>query len=121
MDCFTIAVSACLVAGQLPSGRPTGSCSSCNMRVDSPPVTLAASTRKVGRVVNQYVRKVACDATGEYERENMYRNGREQRDRERDGARPGRDWRARDRGLPQRRKREGGAGGDSSRIRIFAG
>src|SRR5712691_12793139 len=28
----------------------------------------------------KYVRKVTCDATGEYERENMYPNGREQWD-----------------------------------------
>ena len=91
------------------------------MRVDFQAVTLAASTRKVGRVVNQYVRKVTCDATGEYEWENMYRNGREQWDWERDGARPGPDGRARGHGLPERRKRESGAGGDSAGIRIFAG
>src|ERR1019366_2625513 len=39
----------------------------------------------------------------------MYRNGREQWDWERDGARPGPDGRARGHGLPERRKRESGA------------
>src|SRR5712692_1144626 len=90
------------------------------MRVDFQAVTLAAPHEKL-RVVNQYIRRVTCDATGEYERENMYPNGREQWDWERDGARSGPDGRARGHSLPERRKRESGAGGDPAGIRIFAG
>jgi len=58
------------------------------MRVDFQAVTLVASTREVGRVESTKRSKGTCDATGEYERENVYRNGYEQWDWERDGAWP---------------------------------